>query len=718
MKLKLRAKILLLVAGTAVGLVSVILLAFTLLVSREMGRAVREDVRTTGGVLGQLMRERSAVLLDQARLIADEPALRAALSTHDPATVLDRVRDYRRKMGADEIIVTDRDGRALADTDGQAHPGAELAGDAGVAAAMDSREWRGVTARGGRLMLAVCVPVRIGAYPWGTFTAYRAIDPAVAAHLRASLGTDVAFLYRGRVVGASRPLPPHLPAPRVPTVVTLGGARFFALYAPLPDTAPHAGMGFVTLRPYGPAMALYHRCLLTFLAASALTLGLALAGGAFLARGLTRPLGGVVQAAETLRRGDWPERFDVRRTDEIGLLQTVFNEMSAALRGSQERLLALIDADPLTGLDNHRRFQERLEQEAKRCARSGERLSLLLLDLDHFGQYNQRHGHGAGDLAVHDVAEALQGCLSGVAIAARYAGEEFAVLLPQTDLAQAEALGELIRETVAGLDHGLTLSVGCAEFGTHTTEGEGLVLAAELAVSRAKQLGRNRVCRFDSLPGADSNADPYQLHRFLKDESLATIQALAAAVDAKDPYTQGHSQRVAEYAVSLAKRAGLTEDEVVLAHTTGTLHDVGKIGVPDAILKKPGRLEPEERQIMETHPALGEVIVRKAPKLVASLPGVRHHHERWDGRGYPDGLRGERIPRLARILALADTFDAMTSDRPYRKGMSWGTALDEIARSAGTQFDPELAPIFVNLMREDMSREDASREDAAFLRAA
>ena len=589
MKLDLRAKILLLVAGTAVSLVSVILLAFTILVSREMGRAVQADVRTTGGVLGQLMRERGTGLLDQSRLIAGEPLLHAAISTNDPATVSERVRDYRHRLAVDEVIVTDRDGHMLADTDGSAHAGADLASDAGVAAAMDDREWHGVVARGGRLMLTVCVPVRIGAYPWGTFTAYRAMDPAVAAHLRASLGTDVAFLYRGKVVGASCPLPARLPTPGTPRVVTLNGTRYFALYAPLPDTDPRAGMGFVTLRPYGPAMALYHRCLLAFLAASALTLLLALAGGAFLARGLTRPLGGIVRAAETLRRGEWPARFEVRRTDEIGLLQTVFNEMSESLRGSQERLLALIDTDPLTGLDNHRRFQERLDQEARRCARSGESLSLLLLDLDHFGQYNQRHGHAAGDRAVHDVAETLQACLPQVAVAARYGGEEFAVLLPQRDLRQAESLGELIREAVAGLDHGLTLSIGCAEFGTHTAEAEGLVLAAELAVSRAKQLGRDRVCRFDSLPGADATADPYQLHRFLKDESLPTIQALAAAVDAKDPYTQGHSQRVAGYAVALAERAGLTGDEIALVHMTGTLHDVGKIGVPDAILKKPGR---------------------------------------------------------------------------------------------------------------------------------
>lgn len=233
----------------------------------------------------------------------------------------------------------------------------------------------------------------------------------------------------------------------------------------------------------------------------------------------------------------------------------------------------------------------------------------------------------------------------------------------------------------------------------HTRQAEGLVMAAELAVSRAKQLGRNRVCRFDAVPGADEATDPYQLHRFLRDGSLATIQALAAAVDAKDPYTQGHSTRVAEYAARLASWTGASQSDIDLVHTTGTLHDVGKIGVPDSILQKPGRLDDEERRVMETHPVLGEVIVKKAPQLALSLPGVRHHHERWDGGGYPDGLAGEAIPYVARILAVADTYDAMTSDRPYRKGMAPETALAEIERGAGTQFDPELARAFADLMR-------------------
>ena len=402
MRLSLRAKILLLIAGTASGLVSVILLAFTLLVSREMGRAVREDVRATGGVLGQLMRERSAVLLDQSRLIADQPVLRAALSTHDPATVLDQARDYQRQMGVDEIIVTDRDGHVLGDTDGQARTGTDLSRDPGVAAALDSSPGRASWRAAGRLMLAVCVPVRIGAYPWGTFTAYRAIDPAVAAHLRASLGTDVAFLYQGRVVGASCPLPARLPTPQVPTVVTLGRHRASSRSTRRCRTPiPSAGMGFVTLRPYGPAMA----------PVPPLPAGVPGRVGAHAAAGPGRrrlrgagpdPPAGRRRPGrrDAAARGAGRSGFEVRRTDEIGLLQTVFNEMTVSLRGSQERLLALIDADPLTGLDNHRRFQERLAQEARRCARSGESLSLLLLDLDHFGQYNQRHGHAAGDQAV------------------------------------------------------------------------------------------------------------------------------------------------------------------------------------------------------------------------------------------------------------------------------------------------------------------------------
>jgi diguanylate cyclase (GGDEF)-like protein len=331
-----------------------------------------------------------------------------------------------------------------------------------------------------------------------------------------------------------------------------------------------------------------------------------------------------------------------------------------------------------------------------------------MIDFDEFHQYNQTYGHVAGDEVLQSMALFIQAYVPEGSHVARYGGEEFAVLLPGCHIDEAENLANTIRVAAHDLpcpgdnNEVPTVSIGCSEFGTHTKEAEGLVIAAELAVSQAKQLGRDRVCLFDSVAGADAMADPGQLHRFLKDGSLQTIQALAGAVDAKDPYTNGHSTRVAEYARDLAKYVGLPSAEVELIYTTGTLHDVGKIGVPDAILKKPARLDPDEVTIMQTHPVLGEVIIRKAPQLANTLPGVRHHHEAWDGSGYPDKLAGEAIPLMARVLAVADTFDAMTSDRPYRKGLSWDIALSEITKGAGTQFDPDLAPPFVAMMRARM----------------
>ncbi|MBB6051922.1 HD-GYP domain-containing protein (c-di-GMP phosphodiesterase class II) [Armatimonas rosea] len=183
----------------------------------------------------------------------------------------------------------------------------------------------------------------------------------------------------------------------------------------------------------------------------------------------------------------------------------------------------------------------------------------------------------------------------------------------------------------------------------------------------------------------------------LRIHQLVTVQTLAAAGDARDTYTRGHSDRVAEYARQLAVALGFSQEQVERIHTIGTLHDVGKIGIPDSVLLKPGPLDPDERKVMESHAVRSEELIRNVPSLVATLPGIRHHHERWDGKGYPDGLAGEEIPLDARVLALADTFDALTSDRPYRKGWDFARALAEIERCAGTQFDPALVPYFIAL---------------------
>ena len=752
LRFSLRTRILLLVVGTMGALAVLLLAGMGLLARREIERQVRADVRATGGVLAEMIEERSRALEGQCRLLAQQPALTQFVfgrnlddeTTERPdwATITDYCQSVLPALrGADAVLVTDGDGRALGETgqkkdDGRRRGGAR---EPAIARALTGEANAVVVAHGAnRLRLAVSVPIcppRTN-YVRGTLTVYAGIDDRLARDLRRALGASrVVFVENGRVAGSSLEASSGLiggtafdaPKGRSPRLLTLGGRRWWALYAPLPRTAFGTNAGFVTLRSDDEASGTFRRLRVVFGASLVLALLVALGAGALVARDLVRPLDGVVRAARVLREGGWPDLLTgAQRSDEIGLLQGAFNEMTASLRTAQDRLLALIDTDPLTGLPNHRRFQERLAEETRRALpsegdrRTGEALSLLLLDLDEFKAFNQRHGHAGGDDVLRQVAALLKSVLPDIAISARYGGEEFAVLLPRHDIAQAEQVAEALRAcahagAVAGRAPGVTLSIGCAQFGTHTKQAEGLVLAAELAASRAKQLGRNRVCRFDSVPGADTAADPYQLHRFLHDGSLSTIQALAAAVDAKDPYTQGHSQRVADYARALAVEIGLPRADVDLVFTTGTLHDVGKIGVPDAILKKPGHLSDEERTVMETHPALGEVIVKKAPQLSATLPGVRSHHERWDGKGYPDGLSGENIPLLARVLAVADTFDAMTSDRPYRKGLSMAVALGEIEKNAGTQFDPHLAPVFVALMRSRIESRESANETAPAL---
>jgi diguanylate cyclase (GGDEF)-like protein len=706
MKFSLRTKILILIAGTTSGLAAVVLATLGVLTARGIDHAVRIDVRETGGVLKQLINERTNTLTEECRLLANLPVLKAVAQTGDPSTINDTARDSLGQIDADAVMITDRSGSLLAETDGRARLRTDVAQLPGVSEAIAGNEWTGIVTRRGLLVLDVCVPIKMGPTVWGTFSAYRHIDGQVARELRDDIGADVAFVVNGQVVGSSIGIPNAFTLQSgAPAVVDIGGEKYVALYAPLPQASSGKDhFGFVTLRPYRVAVGPYQNLRTAFIAIFALALLLSMIAGAAVAASVVKPLDGVVAAAHTLSAGGWPDRFDVRRTDEIGLLQSVFNEMTSAIRESREKLLALIDTDTLTGLTNHRRFQERVAEECRRSKLSGEPLTLLRINVDKFQGYNQRHGHAAGDRTLQRIAEILQSCLPDVAVAARFGGDEFAVLLPAQTIDRARDFAESIRQHVDELqDEGaseLSVSIGIAEFGTHSKQADGLILATELAVSRARSLGGNRVCAFDSIPGADETADPYQLHKFLKDESLATIQALAAAVDAKDSYTRGHSQSVALYASDLAGYLGLSQADVQLIHTAGTLHDVGKIGVPDAILKKPGRLTDEERAVMETHPVLGELIVRKVPSLAGILPGVRHHHERWDGRGYPDSLAGSDIPQIARILALADCYDAMTSDRPYRKGMGADVALAEIERGAGTQFDPELARAFLSMMRE------------------
>jgi len=699
----LRAKILLFAVATIGAIASLILASVAALSDGQIRDSVRRDVQAAGALLARVLQDQGSRLRDSSKVATSFTAWKDLVMTGDRATVDDYANDLRKQLEADGIVVIDRKGKTLGAAPPEAAtPDTSLA--EGIRSALKGEPYLGLIAASGHIRLVASTPVFVGGYVWGAMATYCELDQEDARHLKSALGTDLAFLADGKVVGASISTPSTLPMPKGdPVKIELDGGTYLSLFANIPGAA-NADTGFLILRRYDAAFAPFaqFRNALGLVLAGALLL--ALIAGWMLGHGLTKPLGGIVRAAQAIRAGQWPSPFGTERQDEIGILQSAFDQMTSAVKAQQERLLALLDLDPLTELLNHRKFQERVEEETESASASGNALSLVLLDIDRFHDFNLRNGHAGGDRALAAAARALTLSAPADAVLARFGGEEFALLLPGRTVAEAALIAEGLRVsvregTLESVGEALTVSAGCSEVGPQTAKAAEFVLAAELALTRAKQLGRDQVCRFEPMSEGDAGEHPFALQKFLQDGSFSTIQALAAAVDAKDPYTKGHSQRVARYAADLAAYLGMPESEVELIHMTGTLHDVGKIGVPDAILQKPARLTDEERAVIETHPVLGEVIVRKAPQLAATLPGVRHHHERWDGKGYPDGLAGERIPLMARILAVADTFDAMTSDRPYRSGMSVDEALEEIERQAGTQFEARLALMFVELMR-------------------
>jgi diguanylate cyclase (GGDEF)-like protein/putative nucleotidyltransferase with HDIG domain len=449
--------------------------------------------------------------------------------------------------------------------------------------------------------------------------------------------------------------------------------------------------------------------------------------------------------------------------EDLLLLHTLADLIAGALHNAlafqkaQEQAIT----DGLTGVKTHRFFVDALSAEWKRCTRAGRPFTVALIDVDRFKFINDFQGHLEGDLVLKRLGQIFeQGCRSSDVVA-RYGGDEFVILMPETDIEQGLFLVEKLRSILLAdrllQEKNTTASIGLASFPAHGSTPQELIQIADAAMYVSKHQGGNAVSTADSLDTAEAkqwkrdvletylgvtlkrlfatgpeafqdirqrleqlwlslaatertpaNAD-YQIGKATdplpmpSGPLIETVTTLALAVDAKDPYTQGHSQKVADYAVLLAEELGLRIEEVEAIRLGGLLHDVGKVGIPAAILAKNGPLNADEWEAMKEHAALGDRLLEPLQSIAHIRRMVRHHHEMFDGSGYPDRLTGEQIPLGARIISIADAFDTITSDRTYNKARTPVEGLVELRRCAGAQFDPDLVRLFIELSERHLS---------------
>ena len=421
--------------------------------------------------------------------------------------------------------------------------------------------------------------------------------------------------------------------------------------------------------------------------------------------------GALVKSAERIAGGDYTIEVDNTGGGFDGRLARAINTISASLADTHDR--ATIDR--LTGVANRQALLAALFAEVERASRYERPLCVAFVDLDHFKTVNDTYGHAAGDTVLRGVAQTIAENLRASDLIGRYGGEEFMLILTETDVEEGAALSEKLRKLVERLRFrvegnaalSVTISIGIVGGSGQQLRMENLVRDADAAMYSAKSLGRNQTYIFEE-PDEDARvprapisdlgrARAIDIGRRARDAATDVLTSFIAPL----PHYRGQpSALIASIVVQMARQLQLPEAEVDRIRVAALLHDVGKVAVPEEILDKPAPLTSAEWRTVVQHPRIGQVILEHAAALRDAVPIILHHHERFAGHGYPYGLRANEIPLGARIVAIADAYDAMTHDRPYKRAMSHDAAITELKQHAGTQFDPELVVLFCDLYAE------------------
>ena len=370
-------------------------------------------------------------------------------------------------------------------------------------------------------------------------------------------------------------------------------------------------------------------------------------------------------------------------------------------RAHSKELKTLANVDELTGLYNHRYFQEFLQKTIDNSEKENNEVSLLFMDIDYFKNFNDNNGHQSGDLLLKQISQIIKSSIRGTDVVARYGGEEFTVILPNTTEKDAVNIAERIRCCIENThfknqenqpNKKITVSIGVSSYPKRAVNKHQLIYTADNALYRAKSLSRNRVELYHNI------LDELSKSMNINNENIKSLQDFISMINIKDKYTYGHTERVVIYSKYFGNYINLSHEDNIILQVSAYLHDIGKLEIPEEVLNKIDKLTDEELIMFRNHPQAGVDLIQNIKQFDKFKPIIKYHHERYDGFGYPKGLKGEEIPYLARMLTIADSFDAMTSKRPYNKVKTKDKAIEELRNYAGTQFDPILVEKFIEML--------------------